>query len=200
MALQISDVIIPTFTGEEIQAHIATAELLLKTMQDRADLHARGALERFINIAMGEVAEQAVIKWLQGQGKFAQSAVDKGSGRPDEGRDIVLRSNRGRDIECSVKSSLSAHLNVEQILTQFHLSAKRSEIRDINIQVYFWLKLSSRPRITVPSERNMAIIGWLGRRDLEKVAESHYATEARSVVEVKLNQMRPMSSLLEYLQ
>ena len=33
MALQISDVIIPTFTGEEIQAHIATAELLLKRLK-----------------------------------------------------------------------------------------------------------------------------------------------------------------------
>ena len=198
--LQASDVIIPTFTDQEIRECIATAELLLKSMQDRGDLHARGTLERFINIAMGEIAEQAVIKWIRAQGKFAQSAVDKGSGVPDSGHDIILRANTGRILKCSVKSSLSVRYSeMEQILTQFHLSAKRSEIRDVNVQVYFWLESSSRPRVTVPSERNMAIIGWLGSKDLGKVPEKPYPTEARPVVDVQLKELSPMRRLLGFL-
>lgn len=200
MLLKPSDVIQPVLTDEEVQECLATAQCLLKSMQDRGDLHTRGVLERYIDIVMGEIAEQSVIKWVQSQGKFAQSAVDKTSGRPDSGRDVLFHSREGRSISCSVKSSLSVHhSNVADMLSQFHLASKQSEIRGINIQVYFWLDLSSKPRVTVPTEKNMAMIGWLGRKDLKGIAESAYATEARPVVRAPLNGMRPMRDLLELL-
>ena len=100
-----------------------------------------------------------------------------------------------------MKSSLSAHYNqVEDMLKQFHLASKKSEIRGINIQVYYWLNLSSTPRVVIPSEQNMAIIGWLGRKDLTGVNEDQYATESRPVVKVPLANMRPMCTLLDILQ
>ena len=109
MQLKSSDVIKSVLTDEEIQECIGTAQILLKSMQDRGDLHARGVLERYIDIVMGEIAEQSVIRWIQGQGKFAESAVDKTSGKPDAGHDIIFHSRDGREISCSVKSSLSVH-------------------------------------------------------------------------------------------
>ena len=201
MLLKPSDVIQPVLTDGELQECLSTAQVLLKNMRDRADLHARGTLERYIDIAMGEIAERSVIKWIQSQGKFAESAVDKTSGRPDDGHDIILHGRDGRSIKCSVKSSLSVHYSkVEDFLQRFHLSSKKSEIRGINIQVYYWLDLSSTPRVVTPSERNMAIIGWLGRKDLTGIGEGQYATESRPVVEVELSNMRPMRTLLDILQ
>lgn len=201
MLLKSSDVITPVLTDEEMQECLSTAQTLLKNMHDRKDLHVRGALERYIDIAMGEIAERSVIKWIQSQGKFAESAVDKTSGKPDDGHDIILHSKNGHNIKCSVKSSLSAHYNrVDDILKQFHLASKKSEVRGVNIQVYYWLNLSSSPRVVTPSEQNMAIIGWLGRKDLMGIEEDQYATESRSVVKVQLANMRPMRSLLEFLQ
>ena len=201
MAITAADAVGPILTDDEIQECIATSQILLKSVQDRGDLHSRGFLERFIDILMGEIAEQSVIKWFQSQGKYAESAVDKKSGRPDNGHDIILRSQSGDIIRCSVKSSLSVYYSgVEKIIKTFRLSSKQSEIRDINIQVYFWLDIKSKSRINTPSNNNMAIIGWLGRKDLSGVEEGSYATEARSVMKVRLSKMRSMNSLLNFLQ
>lgn len=201
MGITAADVIGPILTDEEIQECISVAQILLKSVQDRGDLHSRSTLERFIDIVMGEIAEQSVIKWIRSQGKFANSDVDKESGRPDKGHDIILHSKNGYNIKCSVKSSLSVYRNqVENILEEFNLSSKRSEVQGINIQVYFWLDLNSTPRITIPSNNNMAIIGWLGRKELNGISEEIYSTEARSVINVKLKNMRSMRSLLDILQ
>jgi len=201
MAVTAKDVIGPILTDDEIRECMDTAWQLLESMQDRVDLHSRSRLERFNDIVMGEIAERSVIKWLQEQGKFARSAVDKGSGRPDSGYDILLRSIDGKAIKCSVKSSLSVFKSsMDDILGGFYLSSKRSEIQGINIQVYFWLDLYGKPRVNTPSDQNMAIIGWCGRKDLTGRKEGGYATEARPAMNIKLKELRPMESLLNILQ
>lgn len=187
-------------SDDEMGCCIENAMYLSKTMKDRSDLHLRSYMERYINILMGEVAEQAVIKWIRGNGKFAVSAVDKKSGKPDLGHDIILKDTKQKEILCSVKSSLSVYKsNVEEILENFTVASKKSEIRKVNIQVYFWLCLKGNNdyRITVPSSRNMAIIGWVGENDIKKFG--CYSTEHREVAEIKLKEIRPMGTLLEYL-
>lgn len=186
---------------DEVLECVQTALHLCETIQDRQDLHERGMLERFHDILMGEVAERSVIKWLHAEGKEAVSAVDKTSGRPDPGHDILLTGKKGQTLKCSVKSSISGyHSELDKILDTFSMATKRSEICDINIQVYFWLRLGRPPRVAVPSEYNMAIIGWQGRKDLERRSFGHYATEKREVPEIKLRDIRPMGTLLGYLK
>ena len=201
MEITTMDVIGPVLTDDEVKKCIITAQQLLESMSDRTDLHSRSCLERFNDIVMGEIAELSVIKWIQNQGKFAQSAVDKSSGRPDCGHDIILHSQDGNIIKCSVKSSLSAlKSNAENIIDTFNLSSKKSEIQGINIQVYFWLDLHGSPRVSTPSNNNMAIIGWAGRKDLSGEKEGQYATETRPVVDFPLKKLRPMHSLLNILE
>ena len=201
MAIHAEDVIGPILTDDEIKECIDTARALLDNMRDRKDLHSRSCLERFNNILMGEIAERSVIKWIQMQGKFAKSAVNKKSGQPDEGHDIILHSKTGNTITCSVKSSLSAlKSNMDDILETFRLSTKKSEIRGINIQVYFWLDLTGKTRVSTPSNLNMAMIGWCGRKDLIGKDESTYATENRPVMNDYLKELRPMKSLLDILR
>lgn len=187
-------------SDDEMGCCIENAMLLSKTMKDRSDLHLRSYMERYINILMGEVAEQAVIKWIRGNGKFAVSAVDKKSGKPDLGHDIVLKNIEQEEILCSVKSSLSVYKSdVEEILKNFTVASKKSEIRNVNIQVYYWLCLNGNNdyRITVPSSNNMAIIGWVTENDIDKFGS--YSTEHREVAKIKLEEIRPMASLLKYL-
>lgn len=156
-------------------------------------------MERYIDIMMGEVAEAAVIKWLKQNGKFAVSAVNKSSGKPDSGRDIILRGKHKQEIECSVKSSLSVYKdNINDILDTFTIATKASELRKVNIQVYYWLKLKGENRITVPSNKNMAIIGWIGENDVKEFGT--YNTENRQVAKIKLRNIRTMKSLLDYLE
>ena len=54
---------------------------------------------------MGEIAEIAVIKWLKSRGKYAVSAVDKTSDKPDSGHDVIVKDIKGVERKCSVKSS-----------------------------------------------------------------------------------------------
>lgn len=201
MAITAEDVVGPILEDNEIKECIDTAQQLLKSMGDRADLHSRSCLERFNDIVMGEIAERSVIKWLQEQGKFAQSAVDKSSGQPDSGCDIMLHAKDGRDIRCSVKSSISVlKSEMDDIIHTFRLSSKKAEIQDVNIQVYFWLNLNRSPRVSTPSDKNMALIGWCGRRDLIGREEGEYATEKRPIVDISLKELRSMNSLLDILQ
>lgn len=200
MSINGYDLILVDIDDNETKICLENAQTICTTIKDRADLHKRSYMERYIDILMGEVAECAVIKWLKDNGKYAVSAVDKKSGKPDLGHDIVVRRRDGVEITCSVKSSLSAYKNsFDDILDTFTIATKLSEIRKVNIQVYFWLNLRGKEhRTTVPSTDNMAIVGWVGENDIAKF--SSYNGEERQVADVKLRDMRPMHSLLDYLQ
>lgn len=124
------DVVYVALTKPELDACIDTAKHISGHVVDRKDLHARDDLERFINVLMGEVAEQMVIKWLKEQGKFAESAVDKTSNKPDVGHDVkVINRANGAELLCSVKSSLSYKLDVEGILSICKIASKESECK-----------------------------------------------------------------------
>ncbi|MCI9108202.1 MAG: hypothetical protein HFI00_08355 [Lachnospiraceae bacterium] len=199
MAVNQDTVIKIALSENDLSSCIDNTQILCETISDRSDLHLRSYMERYIDIMMGEVAEAAVIKWLKQNGKFAVSAVNKSSGKPDSGRDIILRGKHKQEIECSVKSSLSVYKdNINDILDTFTIATKASELRKVNIQVYYWLKLKGENRITVPSNKNMAIIGWIGENDVKEFGT--YNTENRQVAKIKLRNIRTMKSLLDYLE
>jgi len=196
------DIIYVKIGKDELNYCIDTARKISFDIKDRKDLHGRDTLERFINVLMGEVAEQMVIKWLKSHGKFATSTVDKSSNTPDIGHDIMVKSTDNREVFCSVKSSLSAKYTIQQIIRNFKLATKKSELADINIQVYFWLTINPKDknsnRVTVPSIRSSAIIGWFGKKDIEKFTT--YNHENREVPSERLDNARPMSKLLKMLE
>ncbi len=199
MAVNQDTVIKIVLSENDLSSCIDNTQILCETISDRSDLHLRSYMERYIDIMMGEVAEAAVIKWLKQNGKYAVSAVNKSSGKPDSGRDIILRGKHKQEIECSVKSSLSVYKdNINDILDTFTIATKASELRKVNIQVYYWLKLKGENRITVPSNKNMAIIGWIGENDVKEFGT--YNTENRQVAKIKLRNIRTMKSLLDYLE
>lgn len=199
MAIDESKVIRIALSEKEMGLCTENTQILCETISDRLDLHLRSYMERYIDIMMGEVAEAAVIKWLRQNGKYAVSAVNKYSGKPDSGRDIILKDKYKREIECSVKSSLSVYKDsIDDILDTFTVATKASELRKVNIQVYYWLKLKGKNRITVPSDKNMAIIGWIGENDVKEFGT--YSTESRQVAKLKLRNIRTMQSLLDYLK
>lgn len=199
MAVHQDTVIKIALSDKELSICAENTQILCKTISDRSDLHLRGYMERYIDVMMGEVAEAAVIKWLRQNGKYAVSAVNKSSGKPDSGRDLILRDKQKREIECSVKSSLSVYKdNMNDILDTFTIATKASELRKVNIQVYYWLKLKGENRVTVPSDKYMAIIGWIGENDVEEFGT--YNTEKRQVAKLKLRNIRTMQSLLDYLE
>lgn len=197
--LTVDKVVKETISDGEVKECVKTAEFLCESIIDRKDLHERDYLERYIDILMGEIAEKSVIKWFRDHGKFAESAVDKTSGKPDMGHDIILKSIENKEILCSVKSSLSVYKSeMKDILDTFTIATKKSELRQVNIQVYYWLSLKSTPRVCVPNHENMAIIGWVSNKDIESFGT--YATEDReSPDNIKLRQIRSMESLLKYL-
>ena len=200
MSISRYDLVIVDLDDDEIKICLENAQFLCSTINDRPDLHLRSYMERYIDILMGEAAEYAVIKWLKSNGKYAVSAVDKKSGKPDLGHDIIVKKLNGDEITCSVKSSLSALKNTfDDILDTFTIATKMSEVRKINVQVYYWLNLrGTAHRTTVPSTDNMAIVGWVGENDI--TSYSTYNGEIRQVADMKLRNMRSMQSLLDYLQ
>ncbi len=195
------DIVYVELEKTEIDECIKTAMHLSGHIIDRADLHVRDDLERFMNILMGEVAEKMTIKWLNNNKKYARSAVNKTGTTPDLGHDIEVKKKTSNDsLLCSVKSSISYKLSPPGILEICKLATKKSELRDINIQVYFWLTLnptSDNNRVTVPSIRQSAIIGWFGKNDLKKF--STYNHESREAPADTLKNGRSMKSLLSYL-
>lgn len=191
----------PVLSPAEVMACVGTAQILCRSMCDRQDLHERGMLERFHDVLMGEVAEQSVIKWLRSRDIEAESAVDKAGGQPDSGHDILVKGRRGEILKCSVKSSISAYYaDMDKILDTFSIATKASEICSINIQVYFWLNLRETPRTAVPSERHMAIVGWLGSRDFSGRDFVRYARENREVADIRLRELRAMETLPGFLK
>lgn len=197
--VELKDVVHQILNDEQMDLCINNAQITLKTVVDRHDLHSRDQLEKFNNILMGEVAEQMVLQWLLSNGKQAYSIVDKSSGKPDDGYDLKLKSWDGRSVECSVKSSLSYKMGIDGILKYFKLASTPKELRDINIQVYFWLDLdpSKGSRTTLPSLKNSAIIGWFAKKDL--VGFNPYNKESRPAPNKPLIEGRKMESLLDYL-
>lgn len=190
-------VVYPHLDDSIIKQCVETAIKLTDTIVDRRNLHDRDYLEKFNDIVMGEIAEQAVINYMRDNNKFAISSVNKNSGKPDLGHDILVKEKEtGSRLTCSIKSSLSAlKAEINDIINQFQLASTLSEMCDINIQVYFWLKIYANPRITTTSAKNMAIIGWVSRDDFKNIP-SKYSTEQRSTVNIPLSDLRPMDDLL----
>lgn len=196
------DLVYVEFNKAELDKCIEVAQYLSGHIVDRKDLHERDDLERFINVLMGEVAEQMVIKWLTSEGKSAESSVDKKAGKPDLGHDVRVYRSTGSEAFCSVKSSLSVKLDANGILNICKMATKKSELRDINIQVYFWLTTvpkDGESRVTVPSLRQAAIIGWFTKDEL--IQFTTYKHEAgREAPAETLRAGRSMASLLKYLK
>jgi hypothetical protein len=196
-----SDVIHFDINKEDLKICIDNAKNIMSTIIDRKDLHSRDDLERFNNLLMGKISEMTVLKWLHSKGKYAVSTVDKTAAQPDLGHDLQLRDVKGNYIHCSIKSSLSALQALDYIVSNFKLATKQSELREVNIQVYFWLVINptgdNKSRTTVLSLRNLAIIGWFGVNDLKKF--ENYATENRETPTKPLKEARSMESLLSLL-
>lgn len=197
--VNVEDIISVNINEDDIKDCIERATHISKSIADRTDLHSRDYLERFINVLMGEIAEHIVITWLRQNNKFVESAVDKTSDKPDLGHDLWLKKYNGDRIKCSIKSSISALKSPKDILTTFTIATKESEIRDVNIQVYFWLDLFAKDnnRLSIPSTKNCAIICWCGKKDIKSFTE--YKTEKRQTANKKLQELRTMRSLLNFI-
>lgn len=181
---------------------VERSQSILKSIQDRNDLHDRDDLERFINVLMGEVAEQIVFKWLRDNNKYVEIPESKNTPGPDAGHDLLLKRKKdGGSVECSIKSSLSYSKGPSGIIENFRLATKKSELRDVNLQVYFWLTLNppeKEPRVTIPSIRQSAIFGWYGKNDMEKFEK--YKHENREVPCSTLRHARTAISLLHHIK
>ena len=202
MCIRKESVISPNLSKEDVNDCIVNATKILNSITDRKDLHGRSYAEQFQNIFMGELAEKAVLQYFRENGIYAVSAVDKDSGMPDSGYDIIVFDKHGIERHVSVKSSLSIYKqSPEDIIneTRFHLASKVGEICDINVQVYFWLVTrGTETHVSVPSEQNMIIVGWAGSKDITGETAS-YSSEKREVVAVSLKELRPMEELLKFL-
>lgn len=192
------DIVKLYLTDRKLSDAILVAHKIVDFIVDRSDLHGRDYIEKYINCLMGEIAEQMVIEWLKNNNKYGKSAVDKTSAKPDMGHDIWLRDSHGIQIRGSIKSSLSfAKSTPKDILNTFTLAISPQEVREVNIQIYFWLSLNSEPRVSVPSMRNAAIMAWASREDLNEVGFSSYKGEQRlAPSKIKLVELRPMKDLL----
>lgn len=198
--ITIDDIVHVDISRDEFNECIESAKSVLQHLMDRANLHERDDLERFINILMGEVAESMVIAWLNEHKRFNRRDADKSAGVPDAGHDLVLRSTQNAEIRCSIKSSLAYKLNLESILNQSKLATTSSELREVNIQVYFWLSLNpprGQPRVTVPTIRQSVIIGWFGNHDINTFTT--YNREQRQAPDTTLRNARPMGDLLKFI-
>jgi len=197
MSVEAKDVVLVSLSDDEIREAILFAEKISKHIVDRKDLHNRDGLERFINILTGEIAEKMVLRWFADNNKYAQSAIDKDADTPDSGHDIWLRDLKNNPIQASVKSSISVLKNSSQdILNTFTLASKPSELKEINIQVYFWLDPFTKPRISVPSLRGAGIFAWASKEDFVENSFSSYPGEKRLAPNSKLCSLRPMATLL----
>lgn len=186
-------------SGEVLTTAVQTASRVSRHVVDRSDLHGRDPLERFTNVLLGELAEQAVLAYFQQQNRYAVSAVDKNAQQPDAGHDILIRRANGTEATCSVKSSLSYKLDLPGILSICRPAFRRAEVRDVNVQVYFRYNLGGQPRLVVPSLEEAYIIGWTNRQTLLGGGFGHYAGEEREVANIRLQEISPMRELVPHL-
>lgn len=200
MAVRADQIVTVSLPDDEVQEAISIAARIADSIADRADLHSRDYLERFVDCLMGELAERMVIGWLTSNGKYATSAIDKNAPNPDPGHDMWLKNNAGGQIKGSVKSSISLEKsNPSDILRTFTLASSPAEVRDVNIQVYFWLVTRSTPRVGVPSLRNSAIFAWAPGGELGAGSFAPYRGEARMAPRRHLADLHPMEELLAQL-
>lgn len=198
--IAVKDVVFVPLNPQNLNTAIDNAQIILDSIIDRGNLHSRDKLEQFNNILMGEIAEQMVMQWLSDNGKFVQSSVDKNSGVADLGHDLYLKNRKNNEIiTCSIKSSLSYSKGLDGILQYFKLATTPTELRSVNIQVYFWLDLNPQigSRTTVTSFKHSAIIGWFGYNDL--IEFDSYNREKRLAPVQTLQNARTMQELLDYL-
>jgi hypothetical protein len=194
------DVVLFRLSREQLSDIVKVAHGVADKIKDRPDLHKRDYIERFIDCLMGEIAERCVLEWLISNGKYCKSAVNKLASYPDPGHDLWLRTTETRPIHASVKSSLSVYKDKPQdILNIFKLATEPNEIREVNIQVCFWLSPNSEPRISVPSASQVGIFAWAWDKDLKEAEFSSYRGEERSAPESKLADLRSPKELLSYL-
>ncbi len=195
-----NDLVYIELDKQEFREAAEVALIIATSIPDRPDLHPRDLLERFIDCLMGEVAERMVLRWLQRNDKYAKPAADKKAAEGDPGHDILLKLRTKKVVRASIKSSLSALKDdAGEILSTFTLAVTPKEIREINIQVYFWLSLRRSPRVTVPSMKQAAIVAWAFDADLRKTNFKEYRGEERLAPELKLKDLRPPRKLLEWL-
>jgi len=195
-----NDIVYVELNKEEFREAAEVALIIATSISDRPDLHPRDLLERFIDCLMGEVAERMVLRWLHQNDKYAKPAADKKAAERDPGHDILVKLRTEKIVCASIKSSLSALKDdPEQILSTFTLAVTPEEIREINIQVYFWLSLRGSPRVTVPSMKQAAIVAWALDADLKKTNFKEYRGEERLAPELKLKDLRPPRELLDRL-
>jgi hypothetical protein len=195
-----NDLVYIELDKQEFREAAEVALIIATSIPDRPDLHPRDLLERFIDCLMGEVAERMVLRWLHQNGKYAEPAADKKAAERDPGHDILLKLRTEEVVRASIKSSFSALKDDPgEILSTFTLAVTPNEIREINIQVYFWLSLWRSPRVTVPSMKQAAIVAWALDADLRKTNFKEYRGEERLAPELKLKDLRPPSELLDWL-
>ena len=202
MSVLESDVILAKqipLSPDEIDQAILLARTITRSLVDRANLHKRDYLERYIDCLMGQVAETVVLKWLKSEHKRVarpERTSDKG---PDQGYDLVLETKDG-SLFASVKSSIAVkRTDIPSILKNFKIATTRHEVRHINIQVCFRLSIESTPRVNVPSAELAAIMAWAFDKDLENAEFFSYKGETRTAPEVPLSDGRPMRELLDIL-
>jgi hypothetical protein len=201
ITVRAEDVVKIILPDETLRDSIQVVLKIVDVIVDRTDLHKRDYLERFMDCLMGEIAERIVLQWLADNKKNCKSAVDKSALNPDAGHDILLHNPRGEEIQASIKSSISGLKSTpDEILDTFTIATKQSEIREINIQVYFWLQLYSTPRVSVPSNQNAVIIAWATHQDLTETSFTQYKGESRQAPVKKLREFRPMRDLLNEIQ
>jgi len=195
-----NDLVYIELDKQEFREAAEVALIIATSISDRPDLHPRDLLERFIDCLMGEVAERIVLRWLHQNGKYAEPAADKKAAERDPGHDILLKLRTKKVVRASIKSSLSALKDDPgEILSTFTLAVTPNEIREINIQVYFWLSLWRSPRVTVPSMKQAAIAAWAFEAELRKTNFKEYRGEERLAPERKLKDLRPPRELLDWL-
>jgi len=201
MRVEAKNIVIIRLSDRELSDAVLTAHRIVGTIIDRWDLHERDYLERFIDSLLGEIAERMVLRWLKDNGKFAESAVDKKALTPDVGHDIWLKNLQGEQICASIKSSISVlKNNPGDILQTFTLATKPKELRDVNIQVCFWLDPFSSPRTNVPTMQQAAIMAWALKEDLVKEEFIPYTREEQRTAPAKrLCELRAMGNLLSIL-
>ncbi|WP_216327794.1 hypothetical protein [Deinococcus aestuarii] len=112
---------------------------LMGSVVNRSNLPGRTQLEKMHHLIMGELSELATIKYLRSNGRFAESAVDKMSGRPDLGHDVRFKNESGKDLLCSVKSSNSHSYGWPNIIDRMHFPFTKDEVKDINVRAYYRL-------------------------------------------------------------
>ncbi len=156
-------------------------------------------LNRYIQVVMDELAERMVIQWLQTNGKFAESAVDKGATNPDLGHEIWVTDIRGVKVRAAIHTFLSTNKSeMPEMLESHSLSVETDHLCGINFSVVYWLQLREKPRVKLPSLQQSAIIGWASDKNFREAAKAQPANGGKYAA-LKFGDLRPVEELLQFL-